>query len=172
MDLEAFGKLGKSLPGVVTVMDATFASPYLMRPLKYGIDVSVHSWYVALTYRCIAGMLQLPDSGQPSYFCLHSTKYLAGHTDLVGGAVSYGSEEVGRKLHSMQLHLGGIMVWGGGGRRGEGSTSHHSPLQSPFDAFLLHRSLKTLALRMKKHSENAMVVAMFLEKHPKVTSLP
>ena len=55
-------------------------------------------------------MLRVPDNGQPSYFRLHSTKYLAGHTDLVGGAVSYGSEEVGRKLHSMQLHLGGIMV--------------------------------------------------------------
>ena len=52
------------------------------------------------------------------------------------------------------------------GRRGH---IYHSLPQSPFDAFLLHRSLKTLALRMKKHSENAMSVALFLEKHPKVT---
>ena len=46
LDVEGLGKLGKSLPGVITVVDATFASPYLVQPIKYGVDIVAHSWYV------------------------------------------------------------------------------------------------------------------------------
>ena len=49
LDLEAFGALGKSLPGVVTMVDGTFASPYIQQPIKYGIDFSIHSWYVHMS---------------------------------------------------------------------------------------------------------------------------
>ena len=106
-----------------------------------------------------------------------STKYMAGHTDLIGGCLSYSTAELGHKLHKTQLLMGTAMV-------NEHIEEHIeeddnaltlSPLpllppslQSPMDAFLLHRSLKTLGLRMERHSDNALAVAEFLEKHPKV----
>lgn len=120
LDLEAFGELGKSLPNTITLVDCTFATPYLVQPMKYGIDLVIHS----------------------------CTKYLAGHSDIIGGAVSYAKPEMGPWLREIHLLTNGAMA--------------------PFDAFLLHRSLKTLALRMDRHSENAMAVAHFLEQHPKV----
>jgi methionine-gamma-lyase len=120
VDLEALAGFARTLPNLVTAVDATFASPYLLQPIKLGMDISIHS----------------------------CTKYLAGHTDLIGGCVSYSKPELGRRLHNTQLLMG--------------------PCMSPMDAFMLHRSLKTLGLRMERHSENAMAVAEFLEKHPKV----
>lgn len=98
-----------------------------------------------------------------------STKYLAGHTDIIGGCLSYSTAELGHKLHNTHILMGSSMV-----------THLHSGhvmkifslylSQSPMDAFLLHRSLKTLGLRMERHSDNAMAVAEFLEKHPKVNA--
>lgn len=54
LDLEEFGKLGKSLPNVLTVVDGTFGSPYLQKPLKYGINISIHSWYEIISFECSA----------------------------------------------------------------------------------------------------------------------
>lgn len=121
LDLEAFGALGKAHPQLLTMVDATFASPYLLQPLKYGVDLVIHS----------------------------CTKYLGGHTDLVGGVVSYANKEHGKTLTDNQIYLGNNM--------------------SPWDAYILHRSMKTLAVRMDRHSENALKVAQFLQDHPKVS---
>lgn len=120
LDVEAFGALGRSLPGLVTMVDATFASPYLMQPVRYGVDLVLHS----------------------------CTKYIGGHSDLVGGALSYAKKEHEHIILEHQILLGTNL--------------------SPFDAYLIRRSLNTLALRMDRHCQNAMKVAQYLESHPKV----
>ena len=107
--------------GIWTVMDNTFASPWVQRPLEFGIDVVVHS----------------------------ATKYLNGHSDMVGGVVVVGGNgEIAERLGFLQNAVGAIA--------------------GPFDSFLALRGLKTLALRMERHCANALAVAQWLEAHPKI----
>ena len=118
VDLERFGALGKKY-GIETLIDATLATPYNVRPLEAGIDYVLHS----------------------------ATKYLAGHNDLLAGAV------IGRKEHIDPIRkLRGIM----------GSVT------SPHNTYLLLRGLKTFELRMQRHNENGQRVAEFLSTHPRV----
>jgi cystathionine gamma-synthase len=106
--------------GAILAVDNTFASPYLQQPLDLGADVVVHS----------------------------TTKYLGGHSDVIGGAVVTNDGAIAERLHFLQKSLGAV--------------------PGPFDAWLVLRGLKTLALRMERHSENARAVAAFLEEHPAV----
>ena len=107
--------------GALLVVDNTFASPVLQRPLELGADIVVHS----------------------------ATKFLNGHSDMVGGIAVVGDNaELAQKLWYLQNSIGGI--------------------QGPFDAFLAMRGLKTLVLRMNAHCRNALQIARFLEKHPAV----
>ena len=106
--------------GALVAVDNTFMSPYFQRPLELGADIVVHS----------------------------STKYIGGHSDVVGGVVVTNRPEVAERLKFYSNALG--------------------PICSPFDAFLAMRSLKTLAIRMRAHAENAAVVADYLAAHPKV----
>ncbi|MBA3654480.1 MAG: aminotransferase class I/II-fold pyridoxal phosphate-dependent enzyme [Actinobacteria bacterium] len=101
----------------LVVVDNTFATPYLQRPLELGADVVVHS----------------------------STKYLGGHSDVVGGVVITDNDAVAEQLAFLQNATGAV--------------------PSPFDCYLVLRGLKTLALRMDRHQENAAAVAAFLAKH-------
>ena len=110
----------KQNPRPLVVVDNTFASPYFQRPLDLGADVVLHS----------------------------TTKYLNGHSDVVGGALITNDKALHERLHHIQNSIGGIA--------------------GPFDSFLVLRGIKTLALRMKRHEENAIEIANFLEKHPKV----
>ena len=119
VDLEAVAALARKR-GLVSVCDSTFASPYVQRPLEFGFDVVVHS----------------------------TTKYLNGHSDVIGGAAIVGREDLAEKLSFLQNAVGAV--------------------PSPFDAFLTLRGIKTLAVRMERHCGNAMHVAAFLEKHPKI----
>jgi cystathionine gamma-lyase len=107
-------------PRPLVVVDNTFASPYFQRPLELGADVVLHS----------------------------TTKYLNGHSDVVGGAIVFNDDGLKAKLHHIQNSIGGV--------------------PGPFDAWLVLRGIKTLALRMKRHEENAKLLADWLEKHPKV----
>jgi cystathionine gamma-lyase len=120
VDLERVAALARQC-GILAVADNTFASPYIQRPLEYGFDAVVHS----------------------------TTKYLNGHSDMVGGiAVLGGNAEFNERLAFLQNALGAI--------------------QGPFDSFLALRGIKTLALRMERHSASALTIAAHLEKHPKV----
>ncbi len=110
--------------GILTVCDNTFASPYVQRPLESGFDVVMHS----------------------------ATKYLNGHSDMVGGIVAVGDNpELAERLAYLQNAVGAVA--------------------GPFDSFLALRGLKTLALRMQRHCENAAVVAEYLEDHLKVEAV-
>jgi cystathionine gamma-synthase len=106
--------------GAVVVVDNTFATPYLQRPLEFGADIVVHS----------------------------TTKYLGGHSDLIGGFAATNDPTVAERLAFLQNSLGAV--------------------PGPFDSWLVLRGLKTLALRMQRHCENARAVAEFLEGHPAV----
>src|SRR5206468_2027128 len=106
--------------GAVLAVDNTFATPYLQRPLELGADIVVHS----------------------------TTKYLGGHSDLVGGFAATGDPTIAERLAFLQNSLGAV--------------------PGPFDAWLVLRGLKTLALRMHRHCENAQAVAEFLSGHPQV----
>jgi cystathionine gamma-lyase len=107
--------------GILTVADNTFATPYLQRPLESGFDLVVHS----------------------------ATKYLNGHSDMVGGVVVVGQNpELSEKLVFLHNAVGAIA--------------------GPFDSFLALRGLKTLHLRMERHCQNAAEIAAWLEKHPGV----
>ena len=119
VDLKALGSLGRAR-GVLTVVDSTFASPYLQQPLKLGMDVVMHS----------------------------TTKYLAGHSDILGGAIVTSHEEAHERLRFSQNALGAI--------------------PSPFDCFLVLRGIRTLPLRMDRHSANAMLLAHFLQERKEV----
>jgi cystathionine gamma-lyase len=115
VDLEGVATLARRR-GVVSVADNTFASPFIQRPLELGIDIVVHS----------------------------TTKYLNGHSDMVGGAVVVGeNKELEDRLRFLQNAIGGI--------------------SGPFDSFLALRGLKTLALRMERHSLNGQKIAVWLE---------
>ena len=102
------------------VVDNTFATPYLQRPLELGADIIVHSM----------------------------TKYLGGHSDVVGGAVIVKDKELAEKLAFLQNAVGAVI--------------------GPMDSFLFLRGIKTLPIRMDRHAENAMAIVEFLEEHPKV----
>jgi cystathionine gamma-lyase len=120
VDLAAIAALGKER-GLITVVDNTFCSPYLQRPLELGIDIVVHS----------------------------TTKYLNGHSDMVGGcAVVGGNSDLADRLKFLQNAVGAI--------------------SGPFDSFLALRGLKTLALRMERHSSNGQKIAEWLERSPDV----
>jgi cystathionine gamma-lyase len=120
VDLEAVAQLGKRR-GILTCADNTFASPYVQRPIELGFDLVMHS----------------------------ATKYLNGHSDIVGGIVVVGENaELKDRLTFLQNAVGAVA--------------------GPFDSFLALRGLKTLALRMERHCQNAAAVATWLERHPKV----
>jgi cystathionine gamma-lyase len=123
VDLEAVASFARAR-GILTCADNTFASPWVQRPLELGCDLVMHS----------------------------ATKYLNGHSDMVGGVLVVGANtELAEQLAFLQNAVGAI--------------------QGPFDAFLALRGLKTLGLRMQRHGENAATVAAFLESHPKVESV-
>ncbi len=106
--------------GAVVVVDNTFASPYLQQPLELGADIVLHS----------------------------TTKYLSGHSDVVGGFVATSDPTIAERLYFLQKSLGAI--------------------PGPFDCWLVLRGIKTLAVRMRQHCENARRVAAFLESHQSV----
>jgi cystathionine gamma-lyase len=117
VDLEAVAAIARKR-GLISVCDNTFASPWVQRPLEYGFDIVVHS----------------------------TTKYLNGHSDVIGGAAVLKDTSLKEKLAFLQNAVGAV--------------------PSPFDAFLTLRGIKTLAVRMERHCGNAMHIAAFLEKHP------
>ena len=119
IDLAAVAKICRER-GLLSIADNTFATPYFQRPLALGIDIVDHS----------------------------TTKYLNGHSDVVGGAVVVNDEDLAKRLHFIQNAVGGIA--------------------GPFDAWLVLRGTKTLGVRMKRHEENASEVAQFLSHHPQV----
>ncbi|MFD8012829.1 cystathionine gamma-synthase [Streptomyces sp. NPDC058955] len=121
-DIEAIAGVARQA-GVKLVVDNTFASPYLQQPLALGADVVVHSL----------------------------TKYMGGHSDVVGGALIAADAELGEELAYHQNAMGAVA--------------------GPFDSWIVLRGIKTLAVRMDRHSENATKVADFLTRHPKVTQV-
>ena len=121
-DIKAISAVAREKNILVTV-DNTFMSPYFQKPLELGADMVVHS----------------------------ATKYIGGHSDMVGGVVATNNPDLAEKLQFFSNSLGGV--------------------QGAFDSFLALRSLKTLPVRMKAHAENAMKVAEFLSSHPKVEKL-
>src|SRR5689334_22979268 len=106
--------------GALLVVDNTFATPYLQRPLELGADIVVHS----------------------------TTKYLGGHSDVVGGFAATNDPTVAERLRFLQKSPGAV--------------------PGPFDSWLLLRGLKTLAVRMRQHCENAQAIVEFLHAHPRV----
>ena len=119
VDLQAVAAVARA-HGARTVVDNTFATPFNQRPLELGIDVVTHS----------------------------TTKYLNGHSDVVGGAILVSDAALAERLRFLQNAVGGVA--------------------SPFDSFLVLRGLKTLHLRMARHAENAQALAAWLEGHPQV----
>ncbi len=123
-DLRALAEIARSR-GILTAVDNTFASPYNQRPLELGVDIVVHS----------------------------ATKYLNGHSDVIGGVAIVSDEPrlqpVRERLAFLQNAVGAIA--------------------GPFDSFLALRGLKTLALRIERHNDNALALAQWLEREPKVT---
>src|SRR4030088_3730366 len=123
IDLEAVARFSRE-NNLVTVADNTFASPWIQHPIDLGFDMVVHS----------------------------ATKYLNGHSDMVGGVIVVGeNEELGDQIAFLQNSVGAIA--------------------GPFDSFLVLRSLKTLALRMERHCANALEIARWLEEQPQVQSV-
>jgi cystathionine gamma-lyase len=118
-DIKKIAALAKQ-KGILTVVDNTFMSPYFQNPLKLGADIVVHS----------------------------VTKYIGGHSDVVGGAAITSSQVIAEKLAFLSNSMGAVM--------------------GAFDAFVCLRSLKTLPLRMQAHQSNAMKIAEYLEANPKV----
>ena len=119
VDIEAIAELSKQA-GATLVVDNTFATPMLQQPLTLGADIVIHS----------------------------VTKYLNGHSDMIGGAVVVKTQELAQQMAFIQNSTGGI--------------------QGPFDAFLVMRGVKTLALRMQAHCDHAMKIAQWLSTQPKV----
>jgi cystathionine beta-lyase/cystathionine gamma-synthase len=121
VDLKKIATLAKQ-HNLITVADNTFASPILQRPLEYGFDIVMHS----------------------------ATKYLNGHSDMIGGIAVVGENAMlAEQLAFLQNAVGAI--------------------QGPFDSFLALRGLKTLAVRMERHCNNALELAHWLSTHPKVS---
>ncbi len=115
-DIAALSKIAKA-HGLLLVVDNTFATPWSQQPLSHGADIVMHS----------------------------ATKYLNGHSDIIGGVLVTKDSDLATQIKFLQNSVGGVM--------------------GPFDAFLANRGLKTLGLRMKAHNENAMAVARWLESH-------
>jgi len=118
-DLSAIADICKKA-GVLSVADNTFMSPYFQRPLEHGIDVVVHSM----------------------------TKYINGHSDVVGGCIVTNDEKFAEGMYFRQNAIGGVL--------------------GPFDSFMVLRGVKTLGVRMERHAQNAKAIAEFLQEHPKV----
>jgi cystathionine gamma-lyase len=119
VDLAAVADLARR-HGAMTICDNTFLSPYFQRPLEFGIDVVVHS----------------------------TTKYINGHSDVVGGAAIAREQAVAERIGYLQNAMG--------------------TCAGPQDCFLVLRGIRTLAIRMEEHNRNALALAQWLEKHPKV----
>ncbi len=119
IDLAAIAKEAKK-HDIITVADNTFATPWIQRPLELGIDIVLHS----------------------------ASKYLNGHSDVIGGAVVTSNEELAKKINFLQNAIGSIA--------------------GPFDSFLMHRGMKTLGLRMERHCENAAHLAAWLETRKEI----
>lgn len=124
-DIQAISELRQAFTDqpILLAVDNTFMSPYFQQPLALGADIVVHS----------------------------TTKYIAGHSDVVGGAIVSKDPEIHKQLAFLQNSLGGV--------------------PGPFDAWLTLRGLKTLALRMQAHQQNALAIARFLEQHPLIKSV-
>jgi cystathionine gamma-synthase len=118
-DIAALAELGHEF-GLTVIVDNTFASPYLQQPLSLGADVVVHS----------------------------TTKYLGGHSDVIGGAVVLRDEELAAKVGFIQFGVGAV--------------------SGPLDAWLTIRGIKTLAVRVERHSSNALAIAEALVEHPAI----
>ena len=119
VDLKAIVALAKK-SGAIVVVDNTFATPYLQRPLELGCDIVMHS----------------------------ATKFINGHSDMVGGVVATSSDELAERLAYLQNSIGSV--------------------SGPFDSFLALRGLKTLDVRMERHCSSALHIAKWLESHDKV----
>ncbi len=119
IDLEEVVRFAKS-NHLVSMIDSTFATPVNFRPVEHGFDISLHS----------------------------ATKYLNGHTDIVGGAVIGSRSWIDKVTHKLN-HFGGSM--------------------DPHACYLLHRGIKTLGIRVRQQNRNALALAQFLEQHPRVT---
>ncbi|HEX5097397.1 MAG TPA: cystathionine gamma-synthase [Acidimicrobiia bacterium] len=122
VDIAAVSRFAHEHEAIV-VVDNTFATPYLQRPLTLGADVVVHS----------------------------STKYLGGHSDVVGGFVATNDDALGERLRFLQNAMGAV--------------------PSPFDCYLVLRGVKTLAVRMDRHQANAQAIVALLESHPAVAKV-
>ncbi|HWQ55319.1 MAG TPA: PLP-dependent aspartate aminotransferase family protein [Bryobacteraceae bacterium] len=109
--------------GLLTICDNTFLSPYFQRPIELGIDIVVHS----------------------------TTKYINGHSDVVGGAAIVNSPELAERIGYLQNAMGSCAA--------------------PHDCFLVLRGIKTLAVRMEEHNRNALAIARWLEAHPKIAAV-
>jgi cystathionine gamma-lyase len=109
--------------GLIVVVDNTFLSPYFLKPAELGADIIVHS----------------------------TTKYIGGHSDVLGGAVLMSDDDLYEKVKAIQNNCGAVL--------------------SPFDSYLNMRGIKTLSVRMEQHQKNAFVVARYLESHPKVNKV-
>ena len=124
VDIRAISEVAHRLnPAIKVVVDNTFATPYLQQPLALGADLVLHS----------------------------TTKYLGGHSDVVGGAVTTSDAAMHERLKFLQNAAGAV--------------------PGPMDCFLVLRGIKTLPLRMDRHGENALAVAQFLADHPKVAEV-
>jgi cystathionine gamma-lyase len=121
-DIAAVAKVAHK-HGLVVVVDNTFMSPYFMKPATLGADIVVHS----------------------------TTKYIGGHSDVLGGAALTSDDELYEKIKAIQNNCGAVL--------------------SPFDSYLNMRGIKTLAVRMEQHQRNAFAIARFLESHPKVNKV-
>jgi len=119
VDIQAASEAAHAV-GALVVVDNTFATPYLQRPLALGADLALHS----------------------------TTKYIGGHSDVVGGFVATNDDAISAQLAFLQKSLGAV--------------------PGPFDCWLVLRGAKTLAVRMERHCENASVIAAFLERHERV----
>jgi cystathionine beta-lyase len=122
MDLKKIAAIAKKHK-LISVVDNTFATPIIQRPLECGFDIVVHS----------------------------ATKYLNGHSDMIGGVVVVSDDELANQIQFLQNSVGAIA--------------------GPFDSFLAMRGLKTLIVRMERHCENALALAEWLEKHPKIAKV-
>ena len=123
IDLEAIAKIAREHK-ILSVSDNTFATPWIQRPIEFGFDLVIHS----------------------------ATKYLNGHSDMIGGVTVVGeNKELGDRMWFLQNSVGAIA--------------------GAFDSFLVLRSLKTLALRMERHCANALEIARWLEEQPQVKSV-
>ena len=122
VDIKGVSSIAKEY-GILVAVDNTFATPFLQRPLELGADIVMHS----------------------------VTKYLAGHSDVVMGALVVNDDKLAEQLAFLQNSCGGV--------------------PGPQDSFLVLRGIKTLHLRMKQHCENGAIVAQFLQNHPSVENL-